>query len=275
MNYLLASAAQAANEVAKEASSSLIQIDWRTLLFAILNLSLLFIVLWTFLYKPVKKMMEDRKKAASSVIDDAKKLQEEAKSSLENAKKQKSDAAEESRKITSESVQTAEAIREEIIGKAREDAKSIIRIAEEEAKGEREITEQDLKSRSKKIIVQASRQVMKQVFDNGMTGAYTKHIISELPKLTVCDIHSHKLNLCDALSQAGKVSRIVIESATEMSEVDKKAVSDFVLGFVKNGAKVEFIIKPELISGLRIVFGDTIFDSSISRMVETTIEDLR
>lgn len=272
MDFLLASA-EAASEAA--GSSSLIAVDWRTLLFAILNITLLFVVLRTFLMKPVQNMLDERKKAATAVMDEAKKLQNEAQSQLSVIERQKQQALEDSRKLTSESVQNAEAIKEEIVTKAKDDAKSIIRLAEEEAKGEREMAEQDLKNRSKKIISASSKQVLSQVFDKDLSEVYAQHVIAELPKLTACDIDSKKINLCDALRSGGKVDKIRLEVASDLSDDKKKQIKDFVHGLVSSKPEILYTIKPELIAGFKLFIGDTVFDATLSRTVDTSVSNLR
>ena len=274
--YLFAVLASTAETAAAESSgSSLIMPDWRTLLFTILNLILLFVIMRNFLAKPVQKMLEDRKKASSAVLDEAKKLQTDAQDLLEQADKKKEEAGEEARKISSESVANAQAMREEILKKARDDAKSIIKTAEEEAKGEREITEQELKSRSKKIIESASKGIFAQIFDAEMASAHTKKIIGSLRELTACDIRGDKANLCDIFKANSSVKHIIVETAIELTTDQKNIVTEVVHDYNSTKPMIEFVTNPSLISGLRIALDDSIFEVSTARMIETSVSNLR
>ncbi len=275
MHFLLASAAATAAETTQHGSSSLIQPDWRTLLFAIINIVLLLYILKIFLYKPVLKILDDRKKAASSVIDEAKKLQEDAQVQLSEAEKVRGQAHDEARKITSESIQASEAIRDEIMAKAREEAKSIIRLAEEEAKGERELTEQELKARSKRVVAATSKFVAMQMLEGEMSELYTRRLIKDLSKMTACGMDNVKVNLCDVLKGTRSVGAVTVKSVKELSQEDKKAITEFIVDYLSSKSEVLFQTQPDLIAGLLLKFGDTIFDASVARMVEAAVAELR
>lgn len=275
MPLFIASAVKTVVEATQQGGSSLIQLDWRTLLFAIINIILLSYVLKTFLYKPVLKMLDERKKIATSVIDEAKKIQVEAQEQLSFAEKVKGQAHDEARKITSESVQASEAIRDEILIKARDEAKSIIRLAEEEAKGERELTEQELKIRSKKVVAATSKYVAKQMLDGDMSGLVTSKLIKELSSMTACRIDNVKVNLCDTLKNTRNVETVTIKSAQELSQEDKKNVIDFIGSHLSSKPQIVYQIDPDLIAGLLLKLDDTILDASVARMVETAVTELR
>ncbi len=275
MHFLLASATTTVVETTQHGGSSLIQPDWRTLLFAIINIILLLYILKTFLYKPVLKMLDDRKKAASSVIDEAKKLQEDAQVQLTEAEKVKGLAHEEARKITSESVQASEAIRDEIVAKAREEAKSIIRLAEEEAKGELALTEQELKARSKRVVAATSKFVAMQMLDGEMSELYTRRLIKDLSKMKACGMDDVKVNLCDVLKGTRSEGVVTVRSAKELSQEDKKAITEFIGSYLLSKPEVSFQTQPDLIAGLLLKLDDTIFDASVARMVEAAVAELR
>lgn len=169
----------------------------------------------------------------------------------------------------------ADSIKEEILKKARDEAKSIVRAAEEEAKGEREMTAEDIKERSKSVIEAVTNKVIMDVFDKNTIEYYTDHVIEELPTLTACDIKNNKVDLCDVIRSVKSIDEVKIETAIELSKDQKDRVKSFVSDLIDGHPKIEFIIKSELISGLRILLDDTLFDASILRMVQHTVSSLR
>jgi F0F1-type ATP synthase delta subunit len=108
-----------------------------------------------------------------------------------------------------------------------------------------------------------------------MSEVYAQHVISELPKLTACDIDSKKINLCDALRSGGKIDKIKLEVASEMSDDKKKQIRDFIHGLVSSKPEILYTIKPEHIAGFKLYIGDTVFDATLSRTVDTSVANLR
>lgn len=122
-----------------------LNIDWRQILLHLLNLVILFLILYFLLYNPVKKFMEKRKKYYEEQDEKSKKTLAEAES--EKAKYQElltnadeeiagkkrvaiADARAESERI----IKSAEAESSEILKKAGEKADEIKKRAEESAK---------------------------------------------------------------------------------------------------------------------------------------------
>ena len=91
-----------------------LNIDWRQILLHLLNLVILFLILYFLLYNPVKKFMEKRKKYYEEQDEKSKKTLAEA----------------ESERI----IKSAEAESSEILKKAGEKADEIKKCAEESAK---------------------------------------------------------------------------------------------------------------------------------------------
>ncbi|MEZ4813406.1 MAG: F0F1 ATP synthase subunit delta [Caldisericia bacterium] len=266
----------AVEHAAEMANPSLLGIDLRTFLFVVLNLILLVILLKAFLYKPVVNMLAERKAAATKVLDEAKVVQNQASQKLDEATKEHDEAITEARTIRAEAAKNADAIKEDILGKARVEAKDIIKSAEEEAKGEREMTVLELKKRSKEVVEVLSTKVISNVFDVNTIEYHTDHIIETLSELTACDITDHEITLCDALKSTGKVKKVMVETAVGLSDPQKKKIETFINDFTGSKPSMNFQINENLISGIKMYLDDTIFDSSVARMVSHTIsENLR
>jgi F-type H+-transporting ATPase subunit b len=265
-----------AGEAAAEATGpGLLGVDWKTLVIVFINLIVLVLLFRFFLYNPVQKMLEDRKNAASKEMDEAKSLLAESEKKLGEADLVISEARDQAKKIQSESVTSAESMRDEIITKARDEAKSIIKSAEEEAKGEREITDGMLKDRTKKILAQVTKSVAVQIFGTGNTLSYTKSIVDSLPDQFACDLNGQKSKLCDFLKTVKDIKKVSVTSAMELPENMKEKVKDFIGATLPGRQSYSFDVSPEVISGLRIAFDDTIFDTSVAKIIESTVSSMR
>jgi F-type H+-transporting ATPase subunit b len=276
--FLLLSAGEAAAKTLEHSGPTgpgLLGVDWKTMVLVFVNLIVLVLLFRSFLYKPVQKMLEERKNAASKEMDEAKALQVESQKKLVEADTVIVQAREQAKKIHSESIISAETMKDEIVNKAREEAKSIIKSAEDEAKGEREITDEMLKDRTKKILAQVTKSVAAEIFATGNTLEYTKSIVDNLSEQVACDLNGSRSKLCDFLKTVKGVKKVEIASATELPDKMKEKIKDFIGTTLPGRQSYSFSVEAGLISGLKISFDDTIFDTSVSKIIEATVKSIR
>ena len=126
----------------------IIQIDVWAIVISLLNLLILFLIVKKFLYKPVQKVLKQRKDSVDAVYAEA-----------ENARA----AAEEDRQVYEEKRKNAEDEAEEILRKAGETAKkngeSIVKEAKEEAAAIKEKAERDIAQEKVKAINEAKDEI--------------------------------------------------------------------------------------------------------------------
>lgn len=275
--FILLSAGEAVGETAKPTATGpgLLGVDWATMVIVFVNLLVLVLLFRSFLYKPVQKMLEDRKNAASKEMDEAKALQAESQKKLVEAETVITEARDQAKKIHSDSITSAESMKDEIVNKAREEAKSIIKSAEDEAKGEREITDEMLKEKTKKILAQVTKSVAAEIFATGNTLEYTQSIVNNLSQQVACDLTGSKSKLCDFLTTVKNVKKVDIISAIELPEKMKEKIKDFIGSTLPGKQAYSFTIDSGIISGLKIAFDDTIFDTSVAKIIESTVKSMR
>ena len=103
------------------------------LLFTVINLGVIFFVIWKFLFKPVKKIIAKRQEEVEgqyAKAEEAKALADEERTKYEQAMSQ---AEDEKNSIIKEGREQAGAEREKIIGDARNEASNIIETAKKDA----------------------------------------------------------------------------------------------------------------------------------------------
>ena len=119
------------------AFESFVGVNFWTMLFAWVNLLILYFFLKKLLFKPVKKMIDDRQKEVDDMFesaekdrDDAKKMKAEYEEKLENAN-------EESEEILRSAVRRAQLKEEEILKEANAKADRVMERAEEKIEQEK------------------------------------------------------------------------------------------------------------------------------------------
>lgn len=115
---------------AKAATESFVDINLWTSIFTLLNLLLLFLVMKKFLFKPVKKMIDDRQKEIDDQYADAERSKTEAAELKTQYETRLAEANAESDEILKEAHRKATLREEEILRDAQEKAAQTIRRAD-------------------------------------------------------------------------------------------------------------------------------------------------
>lgn len=115
-------------------SLDVISVNLWQILVSLVNLLLLFLLIKKFLYKPVKKMLENRQKTIDDTYLEAEKAKNQAISEQKEYAQKLSSAKEEADGIIQSAVSIAKAREKEILAEAKAEAGNILHTAEENAK---------------------------------------------------------------------------------------------------------------------------------------------
>lgn len=123
----------------------IISVNIWQILISLINLFIIFLILKKFLYKPVKKVLDERKKTLDDSYSSAAEAERQAQENKEAWEKKMETASEEAEDILQSATANANRRSERIIAEARERADGIIRQAETDADLERKKAEDDIK----------------------------------------------------------------------------------------------------------------------------------
>ena len=154
-------------------SLDVISVNIWQMLVSLANLVLLFLMIKKFLYKPVKKMLADRRNAIDKDYDAAKEAKEQALSHKTEYEEKLQSAKEEADTVIKNAVAIANEREKEIISNAKEKADGIVRRAENEAELERKKAEDAVK----KEIVEVSSILTEKVLEREVSAADHQHFI--------------------------------------------------------------------------------------------------
>lgn len=124
----------------------IISVNLWQILISLANLTILFLLLKKFLYKPVTKMLEARRSEIDGSYADANRAKSEAEAKNAELDLRLSNAKSEAEGIVKEAADTAKIRADKIIDDARENADGIIRQAQVDAMLERRRVSEDLKT---------------------------------------------------------------------------------------------------------------------------------
>ena len=161
---------------------SFVGVNVWTMIFAWLNLLILYFVLKKFLFVPIKNMIDSRQKEIDDMYSEA----EENKTAAENMKKEyeeKLEAAEEkSAEIVKEASRKAELRSEEIIKEAGEQAQATLKRAEEQIALEKKQAMNDMKNQVSDMAISIAAAVIGRDVDEGEHHALIDEFIDNMGK---------------------------------------------------------------------------------------------
>jgi F-type H+-transporting ATPase subunit b len=107
-------------------------VNFWTMIIAWVNLLILYFILKKLLFKPVKKMIDDRQKEVDDMFESAEKDRDDAKKMKAEYEEKLESANEESEEILRSAVRRAQLKEEEILREANDEASRVLERAEEE-----------------------------------------------------------------------------------------------------------------------------------------------
>ena len=139
-----------------------ITIDFWQLLFTWCNLLILYLLVKKLLFKPVQKMLEQRKQEIDKLYQDAESSKTEAESLRVQYEESLAGAKQQAESIVKESYQKAQDRSEKIVGEAQQKAQSLLEKAEKDIEREKKRALGEVKSQISDIAVQIAAKVVER-----------------------------------------------------------------------------------------------------------------
>jgi F-type H+-transporting ATPase subunit b len=235
------------------------------LLFQIFNFLVLMILLYAFAYKPIVRMLENRKQKIAQSLEDA----NTAAQARANAEK---DAA---RIISEAQVKAGQVIRE--ASERAELAAKDIRAAEEteivksresalaEAEGERNRMLGDLRGQVAALAIAAAQKLVGETLDEKRQHVLINEFFS--------GVKSGKIMILEGAEVAGAAAEVT--SALPLTGEEQELVKKDVIARIGKQATVAFRVDPSILGGLVVKVGDKVLDGSVAAQLEGLRQSLK
>lgn len=152
----------------------------KILLAQFVNFAVLIFVLWRFAYKPVLKLLEDRRAKIAQGVKDS----EESEIKLKEAEEKKKEIIAESRKeanaIIEEAKSKAEVKYQEIINKSKGDLRAIIEDEKEKIANEKKLAMAEVKKKTAELVILAIEKVLAEKIDEKKDAELIARVVKEL-----------------------------------------------------------------------------------------------
>ena len=145
----------------------------------LVNFLILLVVLKIFLWGPILKVLDERKRRIEEGLNRAEHAASDALATEEEARKVIEEARAEARAQTLRSQESAAKLREELEEKARQEADQIIERAREEIRLEKEQVVQQLQSQFADLTIRAAERVISQSIDQSAHQRLIDEVLTE------------------------------------------------------------------------------------------------
>jgi F-type H+-transporting ATPase subunit b len=158
-----------------------INVQW--FLSQLVNFVILLIILQRVLYKPMLKMLSQRRERVRESMEYAERVQKEAQRAQEDYAKKIDESRREGQAIIAQATQQAERTREEILAKAQEESRQIKAKAAEDVEYERKQVVAELRGQVAELAVLAAGRVLGKALDEKTHRDVVMDFLDETGKL--------------------------------------------------------------------------------------------
>ena len=154
-------------------------LDWKSMLFYIVNFVILFGILFALLYKPIKRMLIKKRQSLNETYEENEKLKAESDRLKAEYDKMVEDMKLESARVAAEVAKSAEAKAEAIIKDAQAQSKSIIDAAKTDALYQKEQLKNEYRDSVNKLAVQIAQKLLEREISDADNSALIEQVLSD------------------------------------------------------------------------------------------------
>jgi F-type H+-transporting ATPase subunit b len=235
------------------------------LLFQIFNFSVLAILLYAFAYKPIVKMLENRRQKIAQTGEDARVAAEARANAEQEAARIIADAQAKSAHIVNEATDRAEKAVLEV------KAESERAIAKERAATQADVAEErnrmlgDLRGQVAALAIAAAQKLIGEALDEKRQHVLLEEFFSGVKSGKVVVLEGEKLSGASA----------EVTSALPLTTGEQSVLKKDILAKMGTQATVAFRVDPAILGGLVIKVGDKVLDGSVAAQLEGLRQSLR
>ncbi len=229
------------------------------LLFQIFNFIVLCILLYAWAYKPILKMLDNRKQKIAQGLEDARVAGEARANAEQEATRILAEAQGKASQLVRDATERSEAMALEIRASAEAEISKEREAALAEVEVERDRMLGDLRSQIAALAIAAAQKLVGETLDDQRQHALINEFFS--------GVRAGKVEVLEGATISGASAEVT--SALPLSTEEMDAVKSDILSRVGSQATVSFRIDPNILGGLVIRVGGKILDASVAGQLES------
>ena len=239
------------------------------LLSQIVNFLILFLALRLLLWKPMLKMLNERKQRIAQGLEDAEQARRDRERAQAEYEERIKQAEQEREAILARAAGEGEQARAEALAQGRAQAERIVAEGKEAVERERQRMLADLRGQVAALSIAAANKLIGEALDEQRQRRLIDEFFSGIKAGRVVVLEEQELEQ----AKAGEVMATVT-SALPLTDEEKAVVSGGLAEELGQVPAIEFKVDPSILGGLVIKIGDKIIDGSVGGRLEALRESL-
>ena len=157
-------------------------LDWKSLLFYLGNFVILVTVLVLLLYKPIKKMLQNKRKALNDIADDPARLKQDSDTQKTEYDKQLEELKVKNAELSAEIVESAQKRAEAIVAEAQKRAQSIEDAAKRDALSQQEQLKNEYRDSVNRLAVVIAQKMLEREITDKDNAELIEQVLSDWEK---------------------------------------------------------------------------------------------
>lgn len=226
------------------------------LLSQVVNFLILFAGLYFLLWKPILKMLDERKERIQQGLEDAERAREERDRAQAEFNKRLEEAAQERERIIARAREEAQGERKAILAEAEQEAERVLIGAREEAQLERERILEELRGQVALLGIAAANRLIGEALDEERQRRLVDEFFS--------GISAGRVQIIDEAELAVGEAKAQVTTALPLSEEEKATLASNLTARLGIEPQLEFDVDPAILGGLVLKVGDRVIDGSVA-----------
>jgi F-type H+-transporting ATPase subunit b len=239
------------------------------LLSQIVNFLILFLALRFLLWKPMLKMLNERKQRIAQGLEDAEQARRDRERTQAEYEERIKQAEQKREEILAKAAEEGERAAADTLAQARAQAERIVAEGKETVEQERQQMLTELRKQVAALSIAAANKLIGEALDEQRQRRLVDEFFSGIKAGRVVVLEEREIERV----KAGEVTAIVT-SALPLTEDERQVVSSGLADELGQVPAIEFRIDPAILGGLVIRIGDKVIDGSVGGRLEALRESL-
>lgn len=224
------------------------QIDWWTLALQAVNFLVLVWLLWRFLYRPVREVIEKRKALAEQAFAEAAEQKKEAEAARQRFEDGQAALAQERQDILNRTHNELKAERETVLNDARREADELIEAARNSIEEERGAALSEIREQVAELAVELASDLLRKAGAEGSSDAFLGQLENHLKELP----EDERERLQKDLATEG--ASLTVLTATPLSVEEQQRWIGRLNTQLGRKNRTDFATDPEILGGAELRF---------------------
>lgn len=228
------------------------QIDWWTLLLQAINFLVLVWLLWRFLYKPVREVIEKRKRLAGEAFEEADRQKQAAEAARQRFEDDRAALALERQQLLKTTHEDLEKERYRALEDARRQADELLEEARQSIAKERAAAVTEIRGQAATLAVELASGVLRQTQPEGGAGVFLERLEKQLEQMPAAERERLQQDLA-----AEGASLEIVTAAPLAAEQQQGWARRLAAGLAQEGSqedKIRFAVDPQILGGAELRF---------------------